>query len=671
MQNYLKKKARIASFIFAIEVAALATLFVLEYRNMFLDYLFNISIAATVVFMIINLFLIFTILVGVSKAKIKSDVKAIDIVGSDIQDIYNFGKLGFIITDDNNKVIWTNDFFPQAQKKLIDKDILELKPDLVQLKIEDDAENKNPPRVVIDFENHSYEAVYKKSAQMFILKDVSELESMTNYNNNHSPCLGIISIDDYAEISAALNEMELNDIMAQAQKLVVDYAAKYKLYLRKYRNDSYMAICTHKSFMELMDDKFSIVQQIKDNAKAREYELTVSIGFAVGFDDYNELSSMAETSLNLALSRGGNQAVIFPYGKNFVFFGGKSEAKSKRNQSRIRVLSQSLSAIIKDADDVYIMGHKDADLDAIGSSLGLYHFALAFNKKVKVVYDENLVENKTRRAFKTSFSKEEIKEITITSVETLKAFKKNSLLIITDVSRPSICMSPELVEKAIKIAVIDHHRRAEEFVTKPLFVHIEPSASSASELVVELIRYCSLRVLIPSNSATMMLAGILLDTNYYRNKTGTITYDASLVLKEFGADNQLADSFLKAEYNEYALKTKIMANSYTPYTGIVLATSDNADIIDRSILAIVAQETLAIQGIKACFVIGRTSEDIVSISARSDGSVNCQMLMEKLNGGGHFAAAATQIKGATVEEAHNKLKEVLNQHINDVTINSN
>jgi c-di-AMP phosphodiesterase-like protein len=226
-------------------------------------------------------------------------------------------------------------------------------------------------------------------------------------------------------------------------------------------------------------------------------------------------------------------------------------------------------------------------------------------------------------------------------------------------------MWPKLVETARKIAIIDHHRRGEEFVEHPAFNYVEPSASSASELVAEIISNNEKRIILPANYATMMLGGILLDTNYYRVRTGSRTYDASLILKDFGADNTIADSFLKEEFEEYSLKVKIMATAITPFTGVVVCTSSEEDIIDRAMLSIVAQESLSVNGVNACFVIGRIGKDQVGISARSDGTINVQYLVEKLGGGGHFSAAAAQFSNMKIEEVKKTLLENLEFYLND------
>ncbi len=669
MQDYLKKKAIQFCVLFLIQLIGYAVLFVFVQLNYFEEYLTDIMIALSTIFFILDLIFVMWFLFHISKARAKSDVKAIDIVGKDIHEIYTFGKLGIVITDENHKIFWTNEWFPRSSSLLIDKDIFVWQPDLIELMNQsknEDSSHKEPKKIKIN--SQIYEVEFIQNARIFLFKDITDIESISKFSNDHSPAVGIIAIDNYSDIAALLDDVTINDMLASVHKIVANYAKKYNLLVRKFRTDSYIVLCTRASYERMYEDKFSVVQKVHDEVESGDNDLTISIGFSVGFDDYVKLSDMASAALDVALSRGGDQTVISPYGGNFIFFGGKSEAKSKRSRVRSRVLSQSLMALIEDAEDIYIMGHMDADLDALGSCLGLYCFATRSGKKAHIVYEEDLIEAKTRKAFKKTFTKEEIKELTVTPQEALRMMKKESLLILTDVHRPSICLSREVVEKAKNIAIIDHHRRAEEFIDKPLFVHIEPSASSASELVAELIRYNEHHIEIPPHYATMMLAGIFLDTNFYRQKTSARTYDASLILKEYGADNQIADDFLKEEYEEYALKTRIMSNSSTPYYGVIISLADANDIIDRTILAIVAQETLSIKGVNACFVIGRTGEKEIRISSRSDGTINCQMLLEKLGGGGHYTASAAAFQEKTIEEVNEMLRNVLDQYLADARI---
>ncbi len=661
MQDYLKKKSIQFCILIFVQLLCYTAVFVCMQLKYFTEYLMDIIIILSVVFFVIDLFFVIWLISHVSKARSKSDVKAIDIVGNNINEIYEFGKLGIVITDEQNKIIWSNEWFPGSSSTLLDQDIWTWQGELVKLT---DENNKEPVKIMI--QSQVYAVDYIPNARVFIFRDITDIESISTFATEHSPAVGIIAIDNYSDIVALLDDVTVNDMLASVHGIIANYAKKYNLLIRKFRADSYIVLCTRAAYERMKADKFSIVQKVHDDiTESGDNELTISIGFAVGFDDYVKLSDMANEALDVALSRGGDQAVISPYGENLIFLGGKSEAKSKRSTVRARVLSQSLSSLIDDADDVYIMGHADADLDAIGSCLGLYCFASREGKKVHIVYEEDLIEAKTRKAFKKTFTKEEIKELTMSPAEALRNMKKESLLILTDVHRPSICLSRDVVDKAKNIAIIDHHRRAEEFIDKPLFVHIEPSASSASELVAELIRYSKYHIEVPPHYATMMLAGIFLDTNFYRQKTGSRTYEASFVLKEFGADNQIADDFLKEEYEEYALKTKIMSNSSTPYYGVIISLADGNDIIDRTILAIVAQETLSIKGVNACFVVGRTGENEIRISSRSDGTINCQMLLEKLGGGGHYTASAAAFRDKSIEEVNDMLRSVLDQYLAD------
>lgn len=664
MQDYLKKKTIQFSILIFVQLICYGVFYVFLQMKLFEQYLLDIIIALSTIFFIVDLFFVIWLISHVSKARAKSDVKAVDIVGKDIQKIYTFGSLGVVITDEQNKIFWTNEWFPGSTSTLIDKDIFEWQPDLISL-----TDEKKKADIKITVQSKVFAVDYIKNAHVFLFRDITEAESINKFSAEHSPAVGIISIDNYSDIASILDDVTLNDMLASVHKIVASYAKKYNLFIRKFRSDSYIVLCTKAAYEKMYDDKFSVVQKVHDEVESGDNDLTISIGFSVGFDDYVKLSDMANAALDVALSRGGDQAVISPYGGNFVFFGGKSEAKSKRSRVRTRVLSQSLMATIENADDVFIMGHIDADLDALGSCLGLYCFASKTGKKVHIVYEEDLIENKTRKAFKKTFTKEEIKELTVSPLEAQRMMKKDSLLILTDVHRPSICLSKDVVEKAKNLAVIDHHRRAEEFVEiPPTFTCIEPSSSSASELVAELIRYSSVHIDVPPHYATMMLAGIFLDTNFYRQKTGARTYEASLILKDYGADNQIADDFLKEEYEEYALKTKIMSNSSTPYYGVIISLADPNDIIDRTILAIVAQETLSIKGVNACFVIGRTDTNETRISSRSDGTINCQMLLEKLGGGGHYTASAAAFKDKSIDEVNDLLRGVLDQYLADARI---
>ena len=657
MQNKLKKYMMIAFWLFFVQLALITSLYIL-YVIEGNDLLVRILLSTLTGSIFIDLVYVWVVLSKISHSRMKNDVSAVDIVGDDIQDVYTFAQIGLILIDDKDTVIWVNDWFEDEQINIVDSNIYEWKEELSKL-------NEGAESVTVEHDNRMYDVKFLKDARLFIFKDVTDFKTISAFSKAHAPMVGIITIDNYQDFASLVDDVKANDILASVQKIIVNYAKKYNLLIKKYRSDSYFLYGNYEQYEKMVADRFSLINEVREENSDEEYELTLSIGISIGLNDVVKLNELATSALDVALSRGGDQVVISPYGENLIFIGGRSEAKVKRNRVKIRVLSRSIETLIKDSSNVLIMGHKDMDLDALGSALGLYYFSKECGKQTKIIYDEKFVESKTRKAFKQMFTSQEIKEMTISSKEALEEQKYTTLLILSDVHRPSITMNPKIVESALKVAIVDHHRRGEEFVEKPAFSHIEPSASSASELVAELIRYNEKRMIIPNKIATMMLSGILLDTNYYRNRTGPRTYDASLILKEFGADNAQADSFLKEEFEEYALKMKIMSSAVTPYFGIIVCKADEEDVIDRTTLAVCAQEALQIKGINACFVIGRIEQKKVGISSRSDGTINVQLLMEKLGGGGHFSGAATQFDNLTIKEVSDQLLNVLDLYLND------
>lgn len=658
MQKMIKKDMFIALIIFFIQLLV-GVLFFLLYKLASFDYIIEALVITLSVFIIVDVIFVWVVLLNISKARKKNDVTAIEIVGEDIQEVYDFGNLGVIIIDDNDNVIWTNDWFEDLQSTLVDGNIYEWKPDLEKLK---DGEIKI---VNIEVDNRLYDVKFIKEANLFIFKDVTDYQAVVKFSKEHTPVIGLIAIDNYQDVMSLVDDTRTNDLINQIQKIIFEYGKRYGILIRQYHSDSYSFIATYEQYKKMYADEFKVLDLIHEIKGAEENELSLSIGIAYGSGEYTKLNDLASSALDVCLSRGGDQVVIQPYGENLIFLGGRFEAKSKRSRVKVRVLSKSLETLITDASNVYIMGHVNADLDAIGSAVGVLCFARSLGRKAQIVYDEKFIEYKTKKAFKQLYSRDEIKEMTISPKQASEEMTSNTLIIMTDVHRPSISMVPKLLEEANKIAVIDHHRRGEEFVESPVYSYVEPAASSAVELVVELIRYNEKKIDVSEKDATMMLSGILLDTNHYRNKTSSRTYDASVYLKDWGADNLVADSFLKEEFEEHALKVKIMSTAVTPFLGIVVCRSTEEDIIDRTMLSIVAQDTLQIKGVNACFVVGRTDSKQVSVSSRSDGSVNVQYLMEKMSGGGHFAAAATQLEGKSVDEAYKMLMDVLDFYLSE------
>lgn len=614
------------------------------------------------IILLINAITYLIIFYQVKKRRNSTDLKAANIIGTDVQEAYNFGMIGLVVVDDMDTIIWTNELFSERQINIIDNNIFDWQPNLKILKDSKTEEQTEK----IEINGRVYEVKLLHDAGLYIFKDITSAEAYYTYSQEQAPVIGIIMIDNYADVS--INVDENSDQVANVRKAINDFASKHNILLRRYRTDAYMAVMVYKDFELVRDvDQFSVLDRVREMNAKEDTPLTLSMGFALGYLDVNKINEMAVSSIDIAMSRGGDQVVVSKYGEELAFYGGKSEAQERHNKVKARVMANSLIGLINTSSNVIIMGHKDSDLDSMGSSLGIKAICDNLNKPASVVFDPKSTESKTKNAITTLFSRDDINRIMISPHDVMDKLKSNTLVIVTDVHRPSMTLCPKLLEEATKVAIIDHHRRGEEFIESPIFTYIDPSASSASELVVELLHFASInpKLQLSSSFATFMLAGIYLDTNFFRAKTaGMRTFEASMILKEYGADNTQADDFLKDEFEEYTLKTKIMSNSSTPYLGVVVSLADSKDIIEGATLAKVANQTLQIKGVNACFVIGRISEKLVKISARSDGTINVQFIIEKIGGGGHFTMAAATFENSTIEEVNKKLLETLEQYIN-------
>ena len=591
-----------------------------------------------------------------SKTK-KVNLKVNTVLNNNLKDIYVFGEIGIIFFDEDREITWVNEFLERKNLNIIGQTLEEFNKEFVRL-LEEKKE-----RTQVEIGDDFYNAYIIKELKMIILKDETKYNNLLNKYKDEAPIIAMINLDNYSDVLAILDENKMSELEAKVRNEINEWAKDHRVVLRKVRNDAYVAFFQENAYQVLSKERFALVDNIRAIV-VDDNNLTISLGIGRGISDFAKLSEMAASAVDVALSRGGDQVVVNNHGKNMEFYGGSGEARSKRHKVKVRVVSKSLSTLMQVSKKVYIMGHTIADFDAIGASIGLYSMGKYYNPDTRIVFEDKLVEMKVRSAFRQSFEKEEIDEMIISPEKAIKEIDEDTLLILVDVSNPVIAMSPKLVEKAERIAVIDHHRPGAKIISQ-VFTYQEPAASSASEMVIEIIRYSEQKVRITPEVATLMLTGILLDTNYYKNKTGTRTYEASMMLKEYGADNNQANEFLKEEFEEHQLKTKIMANSHTPYYGVIVCSAQDDDIVDRTYLAKVAQEILEVKGIKACFVISYINEGTVGISARSDGSINVQKIMEEMGGGGHFSAAATQIDSNSLEETKEELYSKLESYIGD------
>ena len=665
MKKKISRIRFIAFLIIVFEILGIAAFTIFYFLNLFqtkdvLKVEYVIIGAAALV--LLNVIFLWVSAVRISLFRHRTDLKAAEVIGSDVQEAYNFAMIGLVVTDDNDIVIWDNSLFKDRHIDIIDSNIFDWQPSLRELK-----EKGSPDEVAKTIiNNRNFEVKFLADAGLWIFKDTTDYESIYAYSKQQAPVVGILSMDNYDEVIKG--DEDYNDTITKAKDVIFDYAQKYGILLRKFKDSNYLMLFNYETYSKIKDDNFSIVDKVREVSYGEDIPLTLSIGIARDFPDVVKLNELANAALSIAMSRGGDQVVVSVYGKEMEFYGGKTEAQEKRSRVKIRVLADSLINLIKSASNVLIMGHTNMDMDALGSCLGVKAICERVNIPSRLVVDLKATENKTRAAITSSFTKEELEKLIVNSKDAIGMIQSDTLVVVCDVHIPNMVMAPSILDHTNKIVVIDHHRRAEEYIESPVFNYIDPSASSASELITEFIRFSSIspRIELSSTYATIMLAGIFLDSSFYKNKnTGIRTFEASTILKEYGADNSAADDLLKDDFEEYLETTSIVSKMITADYGVVYATCDPNKIYDTASIAKAANACLSMKGIHAAFVIGKTGARETKISARSDGLINVSLLCEKLGGGGHFTSAAATILKSDIKEVEKMLLNVITQHLSE------
>ena len=413
---------------------------------------------------------------------------------------------------------------------------------------------------------------------------------------------------------------------------------------------------------KMAQEQFSLLDKIRTAAEEQSIPLTISMGISYGDQTGEKIGEVSQTCLDIALVRGGDQVVVKEANDEAKpkFYGGKTASVTKRTRVRSRAMGTALNKILAAAEDIYIMGHRYPDMDAIGSAYGVATLADFQGKTSYVVINENELIPDVERCLQEIHKDEELEGHLISVKQALGQIKQNSLLVMVDYHKPSLSISQELYEKFDKVVIIDHHRRGEEFPTQPLLTYIESSASSASELVGELIQYqSSTKKQMDKMTATLLLAGIFVDTKNFSVRTSSRTFDIASYLKSKGANGELVQYILSSDLTSFLEISELVSKSEFIDQDIVVACASEDKVYDSVTTAKTADTLLSMNDVQASFVITKRQDGLVGISARSNGKINVQSIMEDLGGGGHFTNAATQIK----EKSLNEVKTMLYNEI--------
>mgnify|MGYP002623935463 CR=1 FL=1 len=471
----------------------------------------------------------------------------------------------------------------------------------------------------------------------------------------------IDEIDNLEESLKRYDMQEKNNLRGEILGEISDWISTYNCYLQSSSEDRMIILFDKDALNKMITDKFSVLSKVRDISQKNRLKTSVSMGIACYDIEYDELGSIAQNALELAERRGGDQVVVNLQGEKIQFFGGNTNSLEKNTLIEARMQAISIKDAVEGSSNVLIMCHNFADCDAIGSMLATYHMVSRSERDVKMVFDPKKGDVTVKKIYEILKQYPEIMKGFVSLEEALVLLEPTTLLIITDTQSPNLVMFRELYDKASRLSIIDHHRAGDEGYSNYLTYYVESSASSAVELVSEMFMFYDPSISFTPVEASVMLAGIIVDTNNFTMRSGTRTFEAAATLKSMGADMTFVRKLLQESLeSEKVLAEALMrAEIYGNKFGIICL-DENQFVEDRTTLAKISDKQLTISGVEAAFTIGRISPTLVGVSARSLGdSINVQTIMEQLGGGGHFNSAATQLKNVSIDDLNKQLREIL------------
>ena len=489
--------------------------------------------------------------------------------------------------------------------------------------------------------------------------DQTEKYELQAENENKKTCVGIIMVDNYEEVMQRIDTEQKTQLMAKVESSIYDWVNETNGILVKEDRDTYVYIFEQRNLEKIKEDKFVILDTIKNLVRKDKMQLTLSIAISNEGENDKEVYKSAQSAMDVILGRGGDQAVIREDGK-YQFFGGKVEEVEKRTKVKARIVAHALEELMAECQKVIIMGHTNPDIDAMGSALGVYRLATNLDKEAYILTD---FETASIKEFIENIQ-EDYKEVLVNKETALSLIDNETLLIVVDTHKTSYVEEPELLNKTNKIVVIDHHRRGTDFIEQSILTFQEVYASSASELVTELLQYTQKEVELQTIEAEALYAGIMMDTKNFTFKTGVRTFEAAAYLRRCGVDIIKVKKWFQSDLESYNKISEIVRNAEIIYETIGISTYEVQEKDTSLICAKAADELLTIGNITASFVLG-TMDDKITISGRSIGDINVQMILEKLGGGGHITLAGAQLENQTIEEAKQLLIEKIEEYFSE------
>lgn len=493
------------------------------------------------------------------------------------------------------------------------------------------------------------------------LFDETEILRCRQEINDQKMVAGLIYLDNYDEALESVEEVRRSLLTALIDRKINKYISGMNGITKKLEKDKYFFAIKQRYVQELRDNRFSLLEEVKTVNIGNEMAVTLSIGLGMGGETYGQNYEFSRMAIDMALGRGGDQAVI-KSAEKIEYFGGKSQQAEKTTRVKARVKAHALRELMETKDRLLIMGHKLGDIDSFGASVGIYRIATALNKKAHIVIND--VTSSVRPMMERFVNNPDYPEdLFLNGEQAAELVDANTILVVVDVNRPSITDAPALLKMVKTIVVLDHHRQSSEIIENAVLSYVEPYASSACEMVAEVLQYIADGIKMKSQEADAMYAGIVIDTNNFTNQAGVRTFEAAAYLRRSGADITRVRKLFRDDMAEYKVKAKAVDKAEVFEGAFAISECQGEGIENPTIIAAqTANELLGIKGIKASVVLTEY-QGVIYLSARSIDEVNVQVMMEKLGGGGHRAIAGAQLRGVTMEEAKQRLKAVITEMI--------
>ena len=570
--------------------------------------------------------------------------------------------VGIITWDDNNTFTWTNPAITESVQQLTKDD----QQDMINELLQRAEKGKN----IYKIDNILYHFDLNLEKRVVYLIDVTKEYTLENKEKQQQAVVGILSVDNYDDVIDRRDDKEVSNLNSFITTIISDWMDSYRIFYKRVNAERFFLFGRYDDLEKMIENNFDLLEHIRVSAEKQDMLITISMGISYGSESLEVIGDEAQNNLDIALVRGGDQVVVknAAEGKKPVFYGGNSASAAKRTRVRSRAMSTALKNVFNQTGNVFVMGHRFPDMDAIGSAFGVACLARYHDKKVRIVINEEETIPDVERCLEEIHQNGELENLLISPEAAKKQRKAGDLLVMVDYHRPSLSIDQELYEQFENIVIIDHHRRGDEFPDNSLLTYIESSASSASELVTELIQFESNEQQKMSKmEATLLLAGITVDTKNFAVRTTARTFDVASYLKTCGADASLVQYLLSTDIQSYLEISKLVGESDYVRDDIVVATGTEDQKYDSVTAAKTADTLLSMVDINAAFVIIKRTDGVIAISARSSGTINVQRVMEVLGGGGHFTNAATQLENSTIAEAKQRLLEAINKQLTEGT----